>query len=97
MAIREVKIKDVLQELGLPAESKFRGYIVRLPIEDEFLSLSGATPAVTAKTFCKTPEAAKIYDDPAQAAKDAKSCKQRAEVCLLFEVGKQYAVAPIGN
>lgn len=97
MAINEVNIEVAIQELGLPAGSKFCGYIVHLPNEDEFIAEIKDSAAVTKRIFCKIPDIAKRYQDHKKAIKDAEGCKQQTEICLLFDVKNQYAVVPMGD
>lgn len=97
MAIEETKIKDVLQELGLPESSEFCGYVVHLPKEDEFLAIVRESAAMIQRGFSKSPETAKIYQNHKKAMSDAKHCKQEAIVCLLFDTGNQLVITPIGD
>lgn len=95
MALKKTKITDVIQELGLPESSVFCGYVVHLPVEDEFLAVVRESAAMIQRGFSKTPETAKLYQNYKKALKDAKHCKQETMVCLLFDVENQFIVAPI--
>lgn len=97
MAVKETKIADVIKALGLPAESKFLGYVVHLPNEDEFLAYSKESAGIVQRAFAKTPHGAKIYSSYKKALRDSKGCSQVADPHLLFDVGNQYYVAPVGE
>jgi hypothetical protein len=94
-SVEERKVKEVIEELGFPVDSKFLGYVIHLPVEDEFLALLKETSLVIKRGFVKTPEAAKIYQSYKRALRDSGKCKQKAEPNLLFDIGTQYAAVPV--
>lgn len=93
--VKERPIQEVIEELGLPTESKLLGYVIHLPVEDEFLAFLKETSAIVKRGFEKTPEAAKLYQSYNRALRDAGKCKQKAEPNLLFDIGTQYAAVPV--
>lgn len=93
--VTERPTQEVIEELGLPTGSEFLGYVIYLPIEDEFLAFLKETSAVVKRGFVKTPEAAKRYHSYKRALRDAGKCKQKAEPNLLFDIGTQYAAVPV--
>ncbi len=97
MAIKEVPIAETIKELGLPNDSKFLGYVVHLPAEEEFLSKIIESKECIQKVFAKTPELAIVYSDHKKAIKDSKKCKQETLVCLLFDIGDQLIIIDIGS
>lgn len=97
MVLRKLLTKELIKELGLPENSMFLGYIVHLPNEDEFLAEFISTEVIEKRLFVKTPKLAKVYNDHRNAIRDSKKCKQKAEVCLLFDVGRQFIVIPMGE
>lgn len=96
MDLKKTTAEDIIKEHGLPEDAKCLGYVVHLPVEDEFLGKVINTPEMTQRFFTKTPDMAKVYSNHKKAIRDAKKCKQDAIVCLLFDVDDQYAVLDAG-
>jgi hypothetical protein len=94
MAI-QIPIEDAIKNLGLPSNSKFLGYVVHLPDQDEFLAFSEENELLERSVFSQTPELAKIYDDYHSALKDSSACKYKAEPWLLFDSDNKLIIAPI--
>jgi len=94
MNVRERPVDEVIKELGLPAETKFLGYVVHLPNEDEFLGFIKETSSTIKRGFVKTPSGAKVYQSHKKALRDAGRCKQQAELNLLFDIGDHLAAVP---
>ncbi|BES73844.1 hypothetical protein RE428_48620 (plasmid) [Marinobacter nanhaiticus D15-8W] len=95
MTVEKRPVEEVIKELGLPPESKFLGYVIHLPNEDEFLGFIKETSAAVKRGFVKTPQAAKVYHSYKRALRDAGKCKQKAEPNLLFDIGTQFAAVPV--
>lgn len=95
MTVEKRPVEEVIKELGLPPESKFLGYVIHLPNEDEFLGFIDETSAAIKRGFVKTPHTAKIYHSYKKALRDAEKCKQEAEPNLLFDIGAQLAAVPV--
>ncbi|WP_372995630.1 hypothetical protein [Marinobacter sp.] len=95
MAVSERPIEEVIAELGLPPESKFMGYVVHLPNEDEFLAFLKETSTAIKRGFVKSPSGAKVYQSYKRALRDAGKCKQKAEPNLLFDIGNHLAAVPV--
>ncbi len=88
-------ITRVLNEIGLPETTKYLGYVVHLPEEDEFLMDIKETASKVLRRFAKLPEMAKRYQSLTKAKSDAKKCKQETLICYLFETQQRFYVAEI--
>ena len=95
MTVRERSVEEVIEELGLPPETKYLGYVVYLPNEDEFLGFIKETSRAIKRGFVKTPSGAKVYQSYKKALRDAGRCKQKAEPNLLFDIGDHLAAVPV--
>lgn len=95
MTVRERSVEEVIEELGLPPETKYLGYVVYLPNEDEFLGFIKETSRAIKRGFAKTPSGAKVYQSYKKALRDAGRCKQKAEPNLLFDIGDHLAAVPV--
>ena len=95
MSVQERPVAEIIQELGLPPESQFLGYVLYLPNEDEFLGFIGETDTAIKRGFVKTPGSAKVYKSYKQALQDATRIKQKTEPNLLFDIGSQLAAVPV--
>lgn len=95
MAIEKVSITEVMERLGIPSGSKYLGYVVHLPIEDEFLAFYLSKNNSIQKGFSKSPESALKYKNYKKALRHAKSCNKKAEVWLSFDIGRQIIVSPV--
>ncbi len=95
MNVRERPVDEIIKELGLPAETKYLGYVVYLPNEDEFLRFIKETSSTIKRGFVKTPSGAKVYQSYKKALRDAGRCKQKAEPNLLFDIGDHLAAVPV--
>lgn len=95
MSVRERLVDEVIQELGLPAGTKFLGYVIYLPDEDEFLGFIKETSTKIQRGFVKAPGGAKVYEFYRRALRDSGRCKQKAEPNLLFDLGDHLAAVPV--
>jgi hypothetical protein len=95
VAIEQVSLAEVRKQLRLPESAEFLGYVVHLPVSDEFLALSQKGKGIAKRAFVQTPQLARLYDDYHAALRDAAECKQKAEVGVLFDVGDQLFYASI--
>jgi hypothetical protein len=95
MSVHERPVDEVIKELGLPAETKYLGYVVYLPKENDFLGFIKETSSAIKRGFVKTPSGAKVYQSYKKALRDAGRCKQKAEPNLLFDIGDQLAAVPV--
>lgn len=87
-----VTVAAVLADLGLPADSKFLGYVIHNPDADDYLCSLEDTPAMTKRLYCPTPEQALIFDDYFKASAESAKISKPTIVGLLFDTGDQYAV-----
>jgi len=97
MALKEIAISEAIKELGLPENAEFKGYVVHLPNEEEFLVEIEGTRDFVKRLFTVDPTMAKVYTDHRKATKDSKKCKQETMVCLLFDIGPHLVVVPMGD
>lgn len=96
MEYEQINVSEFIKEHGLPESSKLLGYAIHLPNEDEFLAHIEHSSSITKRAFTQSPQHAKIYQNHKKAIRDARSCKQEAIVCLIFDIGNQYAVVDAG-
>lgn len=95
MAIEKVSITEIMEKLGIPKDSKYLGYVIHLPNEDEFLAFYQSTKSSVQRGFSRSPESAIKYKSYKKALSHAKSCKQIAEVWLAFNLNHQILVTPV--
>ena len=95
MAIERISITEVMEKLGIPSGSKYLGYVVHLPMEDEFLAFYASKNNTIQKGFSKSPESALKYKKYKKALRHAKSCNKKAEVWLSFDTGGQIIISPV--
>ena len=93
------KIKHIIEELGLPKATKFKGYVVHLIETDEFLlNANYKLEDTIGYMWTKIPEMAKIYKKREKAIKEVKEVKEYNKygvtLCLLLDIGEQYIVMP---
>lgn len=88
-------IQNLFEELELPSTAKFKGYVIHLPEEDEFLHSIEETNVKTVKRFCKSPEHAKLYKRAKTASQEASKCTQSTEICYLIESEDKLLVTPV--
>ena len=87
------KIKHIIEEIGLPKTTKFKGYVVHLLETDEFLRSANyaSNEGSIAYAWVKTPELAKVFKKREKAIKEVKEYnKYGVTLCLLLDIGKQY-------
>lgn len=86
-------LDDIREELGLPEDSTFHGYVVHRPQDDEFLVRFATQPHATARDWCKGPQWAHRFEDFADAYRLA---REPDEIVVgLFETETQFFVAEV--
>ncbi len=91
---QQVKISDVIAELGIPANSKFLGYAVHKPDSDEFLMVYEEKDGAERWLWAKTPNLTYLYHDFHQALSHSDAYeKHPSQVGLLFDIGDQFFFA----
>lgn len=88
-----VNVQALIEEFGLPEDAKYLGYVVHLPVEDEFLHSLQETKDAVLKKFTPTPELAKVFFSKRKASIAARRLKQQTNVCYLFDIGNQLVIA----
>jgi hypothetical protein len=81
--------KELIEEFGLPEDTKFMCYIIQLESSDEFLVDYNYMGYMW---IMGQPGQAKRFKDPQKAKKIAKDHAKGARVCYLVETQKQYIV-----
>lgn len=85
--MQQVKISDVITELGIPANSKFLGYAVYKPDSDEFLMVYEEKDCAERWLWAKTPNFAHLYNDFHHALSHSDAYKKHpTQVGLLFDM-----------
>ncbi len=90
---RDPFIQEVIKDASLPNDSKFMGYVVRRPIDDEFLHTVKYDGEMEARTWSHAPEMAKIYKTKKKANKEVTRYGKDAMLGYLFDAGNFYFVA----
>ncbi|MEJ1367061.1 MAG: hypothetical protein RPU35_02430 [Candidatus Sedimenticola sp. (ex Thyasira tokunagai)] len=83
----------VKEELGLPDNTKFVGFVVHLPDTDEFLGDITRNRGIEKRMWSKVPDLAKIYKNRKKAEREAMSTGKGAVVGILLDIGDQYVFA----
>lgn len=92
LGLRKLSIEQIKKEFKLPDNAEFCGYLVHIKETDEFLHDIIDTPNAVQRSFAKTPELAKRFDEFIDAYEIAR--KEKGEtVVLLFDLGGEYIVA----
>lgn len=91
--IKDVYIRQVIKDLGLPSETKFVGYVVHLPDSDEFLAMIEENEYLENRAWSKIPDLAKRYKSLDKARKEARRYGKGANACILLDAGEQYVLA----
>lgn len=90
---REIAVDDLIQELGLPLDSKYMGYVIHCPEQDDYLATLDEQRDKTFRAYVKSPEDALVLEDYAEACRIAESITKKTLIGVLFDVGRQYYVA----
>ena len=94
MTINKLDIKKIVSNMGLPKKSKYLGYIIHLPVEDEFLGMVHDGDDLELRGFTKSPEIALKFTSFNEALTESQKCKGHAEVWLAFDIGSQVITCP---
>jgi len=92
---RKLNLPDIIKKHNLPDRSKFCGFAVHLPTEDEFLAGINETEEIVVRAFTKSPGFAKLYRNYNKVVRDAKNCLQATKIVFVFDEGPQFAVITI--
>ncbi|HKJ82934.1 MAG TPA: hypothetical protein VJ961_02805 [Mariprofundaceae bacterium] len=95
MKARLTPISEVIQELGLPNDSQFIGYVIYFPERDDYFFLTIEDDDADLRGFSPTPHLAKVFDDYDDALGMASRFGRFSEVSLLFDTGPEYMVFPV--
>jgi len=91
MTLIKRPINEVIKELGLPADTRFLGYVIHLEASDEFLIRRERSVLGKGYLWGKgTPESAMRFQNPNQAISMVKKHGKDAVVGGLFETENQY-------
>lgn len=93
MKLRASEIEDTRRDCDLPADASFAGYVVYIREKDDYLMDITETDSQIHRKYCRTPELAARYMDRYYAEQIAAKLPRKAEVCLMFDIGKQLLVA----
>ncbi len=86
-------VEEVKQFPGFPSDAVFIGYVVHLRDTDEFLVSAKQRGGVTARTWSKLPNHARVFKSHKQAWSFALDCDNHTpEVIHLFETPTQFWV-----
>lgn len=94
--MQRVPVNEVREQLGLPASAKLIGYVVHFPQAEEVLAGSKVRGGAVIRAYSQDPALAKLFVDYRAAVRVAKTCRQPAEVGLLFDTPDQLFYARSG-
>ena len=84
-------LAELIEELNLPPDSKFLGYVIHRPSSDEFLVKREKRPSSDAYLWTSAgPDTAMRFQNPNQAASLVKKYGKGAVVGGLFETSNEY-------
>ncbi|MDP2716291.1 hypothetical protein [Rheinheimera sp.] len=86
--IEKIQISEVLEELGLPPDSEYLGYLIHRPDTDDFVMLASDNKECSLWMWSDTPEGAFKFQDYSYVTKLA-SIYNKAPVMvgLVFDTG----------
>lgn len=90
---REISVKDLISELGLPTDSKYMGYVIHNPDQDDYLATINEQQGQTLRAYVKSPETALVFDDYAEVCRIADGIAKKTKIGVLFDVGNHLFVA----
>ncbi|WP_081556800.1 hypothetical protein [Chromobacterium haemolyticum] len=90
---REIPVADLIQELGLPPDSKYMGYVIHNPDQDDYLATIEERSDQTFRAYVRSQETALRFMDYAEACRVAEGITKKTQVGVLFDVGNQLYVA----
>lgn len=92
LKLEKMPVEEVIQELGLPEEARFVGYVVHLPESDEFLVKIKKQKGSEKRLWIQgVPDKAKVYGWE-KAVKQVVEYGKGAVVGYLFDLENQYMV-----
>lgn len=91
VGLRKSKLDNIKQQLGLPENAEFCGYLIHAVEKDEFVASIEDTPLVIKRAFVKTPELAMRFERFWDANKYTKEDKGE-RVVGLFDVAGEFLV-----
>ncbi|MAZ69973.1 hypothetical protein [Porticoccus sp.] len=89
---KDPKVQQVIEEFGLPKNTKFLGFVCHLPASDEFLHEVKRVDDIEGRLWGAIPRLAHKYQTHREAKKEVDLYGDGAVVALLFDVGPQYIV-----
>ena len=92
-AKQEKPVSELIEELGLPANSKYLGYVIHCPDTDDYLAATPENAGVIKRVYVKTPEMALQYGDYSEVIQAAASISARTKIGILFDVDDKHIVA----
>lgn len=92
-ARREIPVDALIQELGLPPDSKYMGYVIHNPDQDDYLATVDESNDQIFRSYARSPETALRFMNYAEACGVAESITKNTQIGVLFDVGSQLYVA----
>lgn len=91
---RQRKLEQIKEQLGIPAEAEFRGYLIHHAEDDEFVQAIEDTPLLVKRAFSKAPEEAMRFGRYLDANQFVRPEKGES-VVGLFELDGSFVVFPV--
>ncbi|MDC7714427.1 hypothetical protein PQU96_09835 [Vogesella sp. LYT5W] len=91
-ATSERPLAEVLAELGLPTDTRFKGYVLHSEENDDFVAHIDRTTTRTFRAYCATPEDALTFRTLAEALKELKEAGKPLVVGRVFDTGTHLMV-----
>jgi hypothetical protein len=94
LGLKKISLEELRRRFNLSPDAEFRGYLIHIEAEDEFLAFIKETEFTTQRAFTKSPEIAHIFDEFGDAFKYVR--KEKNEIIVgMFETKKQILIYPI--
>lgn len=93
MLLDKQRVKNMKNSLGLPKKTKFCGFVIHVPICDEFIANIQENKYSKVIGYSAIPDYALKFSSYEKAVKTSKKCdKYETVIGYLFDLGKQHFV-----
>lgn len=95
VAQKKNRLDEIKQQLGIPQEAEFLGYLIRHAENDAFVQEIEDTPLLVKRAFVKAPEEAMRFARYLDANQFVRPDKGEA-IVGLFSLDQQFVTYPVG-
>lgn len=90
MSLNKTVIQEIKQNIGCPDNAKFLGYVIYLPLNQEFLVSFDCNELVEKRGYSMILDLAYIFSKYYQAFNESQNIEYESKICLLFEDSTGY-------